>query len=127
MGGELCTRPFRAASIRAMKFLHVTEQPGGGRGGRYAASLRETASPVPEQGEVLIRVAASGVNRADLSQIAGRYPPPPGESEILGMEASGTVDDTGARAGALLGGGRHAAAAASPPGPWFPAPRRVPP
>src|SRR5207247_8993558 len=91
-----------------MKFLHVTEQPGGGRGGRYAASLRETAIPVPEQGEVLIRVAASGVNRADLSQIAGRYPPPPGESEILGMEASGTVDDTGERGCALLGGGGRA-------------------
>ena len=108
-----------------MKFLHVTEQPGGGRGGRYAASLRETASPVPEQGEVLIRVAASGVNRADLSQIAGRYPPPPGESEILGMEASGTVDDTGERVCALLGGGGHAEYVAAPAGQVFPAPAHV--
>src|SRR2546422_5605636 len=108
-----------------MKFLHVTEQPGGGRGGRYAASLRETASPVPEQGEVLIRVAASGVNRADLSQIAGRYPPPPGESEILGMEASGTVDDTGERVCALLGGGGHAEYVAAPAGEGFPAPAHV--
>src|SRR3989454_4892892 len=108
-----------------MKFLHVTEQPGGGRGGRYAASLRETASPVPEQGEVLIRVAASGVNRADLSQIAGRYPPPPGESEILGMEASGTVDDTGERVCALLGGGGHAEYVAAPAGEGFPAPAPV--
>src|SRR2546426_11412594 len=105
-----------------MKFLHVTEQPGGGRGGRYAASLRETASPVPEQGEVLIRVAASGVNRADLSQIAGRYPPPPGESEILGMEASGVVESTGERVCALLAGGGHADQVAVPAGPVVPVP-----
>jgi len=103
-----------------MKFLHVTEQPGGE--GRYAASLRETAVPVPEEGEVLIRVAASGVNRADLSQIAGRYPPPPGESEILGLEVSGTLDETGERVCALLAGGGHAEYVAAPAGQVFPAP-----
>src|SRR5438128_5307125 len=120
MGGEFCSRPRRPASIRAMKFLHVTEQPGGE--GRYAASLRETAVPVPEEGEVLIRVAASGVNRADLSQIAGRYPPPPGESEILGLEVSGTLDETGERVCALLAGGGHAEYVAAPAGQVFPAP-----
>ena len=103
-----------------MKFLHVTEQPGGE--GRYAASLRETAVPVPEEGEVLIRVAASGVNRADLSQIAGRYPPPPGESEILGLEVSGTLDETGERVCALVAGGGHAEYVAAPAGQVFPAP-----
>ena len=73
-----------------MKYLHVVEEQG-----RYLASLRETPTPVPARGEILIRVAASGVNRADLSQIAGRYPPPPGESDILGLEVSGQRDDTG--------------------------------
>ena len=72
-----------------MKFLQVTEQQG-----RYAASLREAPDPVPGRGELLIRVAASGVNRADLSQIAGAYPPPPGESDILGLEVSGTDADS---------------------------------
>ncbi len=102
-----------------MKYLHVAEQS---EGGRYAASLREAATPVPGRGEVLIRVTASGVNRADLSQIAGRYPPPPGEPEILGLEVSGVRDDTGERVCALLAGGGHAEYVAGPVGQVFPAP-----
>lgn len=102
-----------------MKYLHVTELPGGER---YAASLREAATPVPGRGEVLIRVTASGVNRADLSQIAGRYPPPAGESEILGLEVSGIRDDTGKPVCALLAGGGHADEVAAPVGQVFPAP-----
>src|ERR1700687_26158 len=82
-----------------MKYLEVIE-----REGRYAATLRETYGPVPKSGEVLVRVAGSGVNRADLSQIAGRYPPPPGESEILGMEVSGTRVEAGEKVWAVLGG-----------------------
>jgi putative PIG3 family NAD(P)H quinone oxidoreductase len=100
-----------------MRFLHVTEEQG-----RYLASLRETPTPVPARGEVLIRVAASGVNRADLSQIAGRYPPPPGESDILGLEVSGLRDDTGEAVCALLAGGGHAEYVAAPTGQVFPAP-----
>src|SRR3989441_9369829 len=100
-----------------MRHLHVAETRGV-----YTATLRNTTPPVPRSGEVLVRVAASGLNRADLSQIAGRYPPPPGESEILGMEASGTVDDTGERVCALLGGGGHAEYVAAPAGQGFPAP-----
>ncbi len=72
-----------------MRYLRVVEAQG-----RYVASLPETAPPTPARGEVLIRVAASGVNRADLLQIAGRYPPPPGESEIPGLEVSGTLAST---------------------------------
>src|ERR1700757_5348224 len=49
----------------------------------------------PGPGEVLLRVNAAGVNRADLLQAAGHYPPPPGASEILGMEVSGVIADVG--------------------------------
>jgi len=101
-----------------MRYLRVVEE-----GGRYVAALAETAVPSPRPGEVLIRVAASGVNRADLSQIAGHYPPPPGESDILGLEVSGTTDETGERVCALLGGGGHAEYVAAPVGQVFPAPQ----
>src|SRR5881397_3516849 len=100
-----------------MRFLHVTAQDG-----RCIAELREAALPVPKADEVLVRVAASGVNRADLSQIAGRYPPPPGESEILGLEVSGTLVETGEPVCALLAGGGHAEYVAAPAGQVFAAP-----
>src|SRR5256885_17078636 len=90
--------------------------------GRYAATLAESDLPAPRPGEALVRVAASGVNRADLSQIAGHYPPPPGESEILGLEVSGTIAETGAPVCALLAGGGHAEYVAAPAGQVFPAP-----
>jgi putative PIG3 family NAD(P)H quinone oxidoreductase len=103
-----------------MKYLQVTE-----RDGRYAAALGDMDPPTPRPGEVLIHVTASGVNRADLSQIAGRYPPPPGESEILGLEVSGTDADSGARVAALLAGGGHAEYAAVPSGQVLPVPAKV--
>ncbi|MGH3523062.1 MAG: alcohol dehydrogenase catalytic domain-containing protein, partial [Mycobacterium sp.] len=71
----------------------------------------------PGPGEVLVRVSAAGVNRADLLQAAGHYPPPPGASEILGMEVAGVVADVGVRVTewavgqevcALLSGGGYA-------------------
>jgi putative PIG3 family NAD(P)H quinone oxidoreductase len=77
----------------------------------------ELPSPVPGPGELRLRVVAAGVNRADLSQKAGRYPPPPGASPILGLEASGVVDAVGPgveawkvgdAACALLAGGGYA-------------------
>jgi NADPH2:quinone reductase len=52
--------------------------------------------PVPHQGEILIKVAASGVNRPDIAQRAGLYPPPPGASDLPGLEAAGTVAALGA-------------------------------
>src|SRR2546426_9389102 len=100
-----------------MRYLRVAEEQG-----RYVASLPDTAPPTPARGEVLIRVTASGVNRAALSQIAGHYPPPPGESEILGLEVSGTLDETGEPVCALLAGGGHAEYVAAPAGQVFPAP-----
>ena len=69
-----------------MLAIHV-ENPGPDS----RLALRETATPSPGPGEVLVRVRAAGVNRADLGQRAGVYPPPAGASEILGMEVSGTV------------------------------------
>src|SRR6266568_2493517 len=100
-----------------MRVLQVSEEHG-----RYVATMAETELPVARPGEALVRVAASGVNRADLSQIAGRYPPPPGESEILGLEVSGTIADTGQPVCALLAGGGHAEYAAVPVGHLLPAP-----
>src|ERR1700687_6411387 len=99
-----------------MKRLEVTE-----RDGIYVASVVATEDPRPKPGEVLLRVAASGVNRADLMQIAGHYPPPPGEPEILGLEVSGIREDNGERVCALLAGGGHAERVAAPTGQIFPA------
>jgi putative PIG3 family NAD(P)H quinone oxidoreductase len=102
-----------------MKSLDVAE-----REGRYVARLVETEEPRPGPGEVLMRVAGSGVNRADLSQIAGKYPPPQGESPILGLEVSGSVPGA-ERVCAILGGGGHAEVVAVPEGQLFPAPRSI--
>ncbi|HEV2563296.1 MAG TPA: NAD(P)H-quinone oxidoreductase [Rhizomicrobium sp.] len=57
--------------------------------------LAEIPKPAPAPGEVLIKVAAAGVNRADLAQAMGVYPPPPGASPILGLEVSGTIEAVG--------------------------------
>jgi len=89
--------------------------------------LRLTTRPMPQpgDGEVLIRVAAAGVNRPDVVQRQGHYPPPPGASDLPGLEVAGTVtalgpDVTGVSVGdevtALLSGGGYAeyAVAAAP-------------
>ncbi|MBT2298831.1 zinc-binding dehydrogenase [Pseudomonas fluorescens] len=70
-------------------------------------------SPTCDVGQVRIRVAAAGLNRADLLQRAGHYPPPPGASQVLGLECSGVISEVGAgsswqigdRVCALLAGG----------------------
>ena len=103
-----------------MKCLEVAAE-----GGAYRAWLAEVERPVPRSDEVLVRVEASGLNRADLDQIAGHYPPPPGEPEILGLELSGTVVETGERVCALVAGGAHAEYAAVPAGQVFPAPKAL--
>jgi putative PIG3 family NAD(P)H quinone oxidoreductase len=85
-------------------------------------------------GEVLVKVAAAGVNRADLLQAAGKYPPPPGASEIIGMEVSGTVAEVGSgvtewsvgqEVCALLAGGGYAEYVAVPAGQVMPIPSGV--
>ena len=86
------------------------------------------------RGEVLIKVSAAGVNRADLLQAAGLYPPPPGASELLGMEVSGVIeavgDDVadwspGQEVCALLAGGGYAEYVAVPAGQLLPIPGGV--
>lgn len=88
-----------------------------GFGGPEVMRVGETAAPRPGRGQVLIRVAATSVNRPDILQRQGHYPAPPGESEILGLEAAGTIEEVGAdvrgfaqgqRVTALLGGGGYA-------------------
>lgn len=70
------------------------------------------ADPVPGPDEVIVHVKAAGVNRADLMQARGAYPPPAGASEILGLEIAGEVEGTGERVCALLPGGGYAGKAA---------------
>jgi NADPH2:quinone reductase len=86
-------------------------------GANYQLTLGEVPKPEPGPREILIKVAAAGVNRADLHQARGGYPPPPGAPDTLGMEISGEVAAVGAEAGlfkvgdkvaALLGGGGYA-------------------
>ncbi len=80
-------------------------------------SIGEYPDPTPGPEDLIVRVHSTALNRADLFQRAGKYPPPPGESEILGLEISGTVvargDEcrrfqVGDRACGLLGGGGYA-------------------
>ena len=87
----------------------------GGAG--YRLTLTEIRKPEPQRGEVLIKVAAAGLNRADLIQATGGYPPPPGAPSTLGLEVSGEISalgegvhalKVGDRVCALLAGGGYA-------------------
>ncbi|MDR7233567.1 NAD(P)H-quinone oxidoreductase [Agrococcus sp. BE272] len=100
-----------------------------------AMTWTEVPDPVAAPGEVIVEIAAAAVNRADLMQRAGKYPPPPGESEILGLECSGTIvalgeGVTGWAVGdevcALLAGGGYAERAAVPTTQLLPVPEGVP-
>lgn len=91
-------------------------------GGPEALAWGDAPEPAPRDGEVLVRVRATAVNRADLLQAAGKYPPPPGESEILGLEASGLVEGTDERVCFLLPGGGYAQRVAVPRGMLMPIP-----
>lgn len=102
-----------------------------GAGGPDVLSVSEMPDPTPGPGEVVIAVRAAGLNRADLLQRQGFYPPPPGASDIIGMECSGTVVALGDGAGrwsvgdevcALLAGGGYAERVAVPEGQVMPVP-----
>ncbi len=90
---------------------------------------QEVDAPQLRPGEVLVKVAAAGVNRGDITQTEGHYPPPRGESEILGLEAAGTVVDAGdtdrrvgEEVGCLLAGGGYGEYVAVPAGQLTPIP-----
>ncbi|MCP2326175.1 putative PIG3 family NAD(P)H quinone oxidoreductase [Hamadaea flava] len=85
---------------------------------------REVPEPEPGPGEVLVEVAATAVNRADLLQVQGFYPPPPGAPAYLGLECSGRLAD-GSEVCALLAGGGYAERVAVPEGQLLPVPRGV--
>jgi putative PIG3 family NAD(P)H quinone oxidoreductase len=87
----------------------------------------ERPVPVPRAGELLIKVAAAGVNRPDVMQRLGLYPPPPGAPTIPGLEIAGTVvaglpDTIGRRVCALVPGGGYAQYCAAPAGQCLPVP-----
>jgi putative PIG3 family NAD(P)H quinone oxidoreductase len=95
---------------------------------------QEVPNVPPEDGEVLIKVSAAGVNRADLLQAAGKYPPPPGASKILGLEVSGVIAEVGEGVGqwqvgqqvcALLAGGGYAEFVTVPASQVMPVPTAV--
>jgi NADPH2:quinone reductase len=103
-------------------------------GGPEALVPAERPVPEPAAGEVLIKVAAAGVNRPDVMQRLGRYPPPPGASDIPGLEVSGTIvraspDVEGWNVGdpvcALVAGGGYAEYCAAPAPQCLPIPRSV--
>lgn len=82
-----------------MRYIEIL-QPGGPE----AMHIAEMAVPVPKDDEILIRVQAVGVNRPDVQQRKGAYPPPPGASPILGLEAAGEVVALGANASGFFPG-----------------------
>ena len=108
----------------------IVEEPGDVE----ALTIKETPTPTPQPGEVLVRTVAAGVNRADLLQRRGYYPPPKGITDIIGLEASGVVEAIGAgvtrwRIGdevvVLLAGGGYAEYFVAPEGQLVPPPPGV--
>lgn len=112
-----------------MRAVVVTE-PGGPEN----LQVCEVPDPVPATGEVLVRVAAAGVNRADLLQRRGFYPPPPGVTDVIGLECSGVVEAVGEGVASsvigdevcvLLSGGGYAERVVVPAGQTAPVPGGV--
>ena len=110
-----------------MKAIEISEP-----GGPDVLKLVERPDPVPGPGEVLIQVAAAGVNRPDVFQRQGRYAPPPGASDLPGLEVagrivSGDVGDTGLAVGdrvcALVAGGGYAEYCVAPAAQCLPVPK----
>src|SRR5207248_1506325 len=115
-------------TIPAQMHYIAMEAPGGPE----VMVLATGPVPRPATGEVLIRVAAAGINRPDILQRTGNYPPPPGASPILGLEVSGTVvalgeEVTGWHEGdavcALVAGGGYAEFCVAPAPQCLPVPR----
>ncbi len=112
-----------------MRAVVITEP-----GGPEVLQVQEVADPTPRDDEVVVEVAATAINRADLLQRQGNYPPPKGASPYLGMECSGTIVEVGATVAgwgvgdevcALLAGGGYAERVAVPVGQVLPVPEGV--
>src|SRR2546425_1427633 len=105
----------------------VVKQPGGPE----VLQLGEVPDPQPREGDLIVRVRATGVNRADLHQRLGRYPPPPGEPDTIGLEIAGEVerpaggDKPRDRVMALLAGGGYAGKARVPAAQAMPIPQTL--
>ena len=106
----------------------------GAGGGPEVLHIGHRPVPVPGPGEVVIRVAAAGVNGPDLKQRAGNYPPPKGASDLIGLEVSGHIEAVGADVSdwavgnavcALTNGGGYAEFVAVPAGQVLPIPGGV--
>ncbi|MDO1558821.1 NAD(P)H-quinone oxidoreductase [Brevundimonas sp. 2R-24] len=113
--------------------MHAVEIEGG-KGSAEALHLAERPTPEPGPGQVLIRVAAAGINRPDLLQRKGLYPPPTGASDVLGLEVSGHIAALGQDVSrwaegdavcALLPGGGYAEYALADAGSVLPVPKGV--
>ena len=106
----------------------LIDHPGDADALRYG----DTADPRPGAGELLVRVRAVGVNRADVQQRRGSYPPPPGASPILGLELAGEVVEpsgrwkSGDRVMAVVAGGAYAQVCVVPEGMAMPIPADLP-
>jgi NADPH2:quinone reductase len=107
----------------------VAPQPDGAE----ELALVERPVPRPSKGEVLVKVAAAGINRPDILQRRGLYPPPPGAPDILGLEISGEVVEAGSGAEELVGqqvcalvaGGGYAEYCVAPAGTCLPVPESL--
>lgn len=107
-----------------MKAIELTDQDDP-----RSLALVETDTPQLQDGEVLVKVHAAGVNRGDLLQARGHYPPPPGASEIIGLECAGIIEDPGTtgrekgeEVACLLAGGGYGEYVAVPEGQLMPIP-----
>src|SRR5260370_12166404 len=107
---------------------------GNGSDSRPGPGVGELPDRVARAGEVVVEVHAAGLNRADLMQLAGHYPPPRGESEVPGLECAGQIAavgegvdrwQVGVRVMALLAGGGQATRVAVPAGQLLPLPEKL--
>jgi NADPH2:quinone reductase len=103
-------------------------------GGPEVMRIGQRPTPVPKHGEVLIKVAAAGINRPDVGQRRGLYPPPPGASDVLGLEVAGVITSLGDGAAkwkigdavcALTSGGGYAEYCTAPEGQCLPKPSKL--